>query len=230
MDTGDLFLCIVIILILVGIYLYKIAKFKKTDYYQSTNNSYLKVKANKGLYGEYLTSMYLSKLDGHKRMVYNCYLQKKNGETTEVDIILIHSSGIYVFESKNYGGWIFGSEESQKWTQTFKNGEKNSFFNPILQNRGHINNLNQFICNDGSLPVYSVIVLSDRCTIKKMDTVTPVIHRARVLQKVNDISEKTPNALSTEKIDELYELLYPLTNVDETVKKKHIADIKAKYN
>ena len=34
--------------------------------------------------------------------LFNCYLPMENKETTEIDAIMIHHSGIYVFESKNY--------------------------------------------------------------------------------------------------------------------------------
>ena len=51
---------------------------------------------------------------------------------------MIHEKGIFVIESKNYSGWIFGNERDKKWTQVLANGDKNYFFNPILQNKIHI--------------------------------------------------------------------------------------------
>jgi hypothetical protein len=74
----------------------------------------------KGKSGEYLVYKVLQNYekDGAK-FLFNCYLPKNNNnDTTEIDVIMIHNSGIYVFESKNYSGWIFGSEHQQKWTQT----------------------------------------------------------------------------------------------------------------
>lgn len=49
---------------------------------------------------------------------------------TEVDLIYINTSGIYVIESKNYSGWIFGDFKQKYWTQTFKT-EKHKFYNPV---------------------------------------------------------------------------------------------------
>lgn len=37
--------------------------------------------------------------------------------TYEIDLIMISETGIYVFESKNYSGWIFGDEKQRYWTQ-----------------------------------------------------------------------------------------------------------------
>ena len=95
-----------------------------------------------GNYGEYLTYKKLRKQEEQgARFLFNCYLPAKKDETSEVDVIMIADSGIYVFESKNYSGWIFGSEQSKSWTQTLPNGKKarkERFYKPIMQNKTHI--------------------------------------------------------------------------------------------
>jgi hypothetical protein len=63
---------------------------------------------NSGNYGEFLTFCCLEKLKGDHKLLTNVYLPKKDGSTTEIDLIMIDETGIYVFESKNYSGWIFG--------------------------------------------------------------------------------------------------------------------------
>jgi len=96
------------------------------------------MRRNSGLYGEYLTYKKLARLDGNKRFLFYCYIPKDDGTTLDVDVILMHPSGIYVFESKNYSGWIFGTETQKMWAQTFPNGRKEKFYNPIMQNSTHI--------------------------------------------------------------------------------------------
>ena len=34
-----------------------------------------------------------------------------------------YQKSIFVLESKNYSGWIFGRAEQQKWTQCLRGGE-----------------------------------------------------------------------------------------------------------
>lgn len=68
--------------------------------------------------GEYSTYCLLDKLEGYKKFLFNCYIPKGDGTTTEVDVIMIHETGIYVIESKNYNGCIFGREDAYEWTQT----------------------------------------------------------------------------------------------------------------
>ena len=67
----------------------------------------------KGKYGEILTERELRfvQLFGRKgKILRNIYLPKDNGETSELDVIFITQKGIFVFESKNYSGWIISSQ------------------------------------------------------------------------------------------------------------------------
>jgi hypothetical protein len=52
--------------------------------------------------------------------------------TTQIDHILISKFGIFIVETKNKSGWIFGSEDQARWTQTFHR-KKFSFQNPLRQ-------------------------------------------------------------------------------------------------
>ena len=95
----------------------------------------------KGKYGEKLTEreLKLVQLFGRKgKVLRNVYLPKDNGETSELDVIFITKKGIFIFESKNYSGWIFGDERNRKWTAMLPNKQKNQFYNPIMQNRTHL--------------------------------------------------------------------------------------------
>ena len=94
---------------------------------------------NKGQFGEYATEFALSNynIDGNFFIFQNLYVPYKNF-SCEIDILMLHEKGIFVFESKNYSGWIFGTLNQQHWTQTFKSGQKFQFYNPIKQNNTHI--------------------------------------------------------------------------------------------
>lgn len=100
------------------------------------------------------------------------YIPKANGETTEVDVILIHETGIYVIGSKNYKGWIFGSEEQKNWTQTLSAGrngvQKYHFYNPVIQNKVHIKWIKEYL-KMRNLPIYSYIVFGNNATLKSIN-------------------------------------------------------------
>ncbi len=186
-----------------------------------------------GKHGEKLTEHKLMfvQLFGRKgKVLKNVYLPKDNGETSEVDVIFITQKGIFVFESKNYSGWIFGDEKGKSWTAMLPNKQKNQFYNPIMQNRTHLKWMRNYVGDD--VPLFSIIVFSERCELKKVSVLSEdikVIKRDKTYATVRDIWEKNPDALSDEKIDELYEKLEKLTNVDAATKAAHIQNIEQKY-
>lgn len=184
-----------------------------------------------GRRGEKLTERELKyvKLFGRKgKTLRNVYIPKDNGETSEIDVMYITQKGIFVFESKNYSGWIFGDERGQYWTVMLPNRQKNRFYNPIKQNRTHIKWLQKYVGAD--VPLFSIIVFSERCELKKVElesTDIKVIKRDRTYAAVRDIWDSHADAVDD--VDALYEKLKVLTNVDKAVKAAHIADIERKY-
>jgi restriction system protein len=57
--------------------------------------------------------------------------------TTQIDHVLVSRYGIFVIETKNYSGWIFGDARSEHWTQVIYK-KKSRFQNPLRQNYKHI--------------------------------------------------------------------------------------------
>lgn len=207
-------------------------EYKNSAYYQITKLPYSYVENDLGVYGEYLTYKYLKDFETNgAKFLFNIYIPKENGETTEIDVLMISFRGIFVFESKNYSGWIFGRETQKNWCQTLPKGRdgchKEYFYNPIMQNRLHIKHLKAFLGEQ--ILMRSIIVFSDRCTLKNIQLNSndiSVINRYRVASVVSDIYNEIQNDLLTEKdIEEIYCKLYPYTQVDEITKMKHIESI-----
>jgi restriction system protein len=64
--------------------------------------------------------------------------------TTQIDHVLVASTGIFVIETKHYTGWIFGGEKQAEWTQViFK--KKSRFQNPIRQNYAHVKTVQELL-------------------------------------------------------------------------------------
>lgn len=205
-------------------------KYENSQYYASTKNSWNVVRNDIGLYGEYLSYSYLADtVPGNKLFLFNTYLPKTNGKTTEIDLIMIHETGIYVFESKNYSGWIFGNDSQQKWTQTFGNGQKEHFYNPIFQNSAHIKAIKDVLHINSEIPIYSIVVFSERCTLKKI-TVTAqntfVIKRNDLSRTVLSIIQNSNYMISQQYVNIYYEKLFPYSQVTDEVKKQHIETIR----
>ncbi len=175
---------IIISILLIAIVAYvKRNQNNKSDYdiykYPQTSYDYPAQNAIKGHQGEASIAMDLNSLMGYKKFLFNVYVPTSNNGTTEIDVILLHESGIYVFESKNYSGWIFGTETYQYWVQTLPMGrgatQKNRFYNPIWQNRTHIKYLRRFL-NDYNPPFYSYVVFSNRCLLKDITLTTKKLY------------------------------------------------------
>lgn len=187
----------------------------------------------KGKRGEKLTEreLKLVQLFGRKgKVLRNVYLPKDNGETSELDVIFITQKGIFIFESKNYSGWIFGDEKGKYWTAMLPNKQKNQFYNPIMQNKTHLKWMRSFVGDE--IPLFSIIAFSERCELKKVTVYSEdvkVINRDLTYATVRSIWDKNPDKVSEDKINELYEQLKKLTNVDEAVKAAHIENIEKRY-
>lgn len=229
---NPVFLIFLIIIILV--YAKRMKDYKDSAYYQVTKAPYLSIRHDLGKWGEYLTYRHLKKFenDGAK-FLFNVYIPKENGETTEIDVLMISKKGIFVFESKNYSGWIFGSEKQKNWYQTLPEGRgkshKEHFYNPIMQNRSHIKHLKAFIGEE--ITMYSIIVFSERCTLKNSEVKSAdisVIKRNEVLSVVSRVYSKTSEELLAEvDVMNIYNKLYPYTQSSEDVKKQHIVNIQS---
>lgn len=166
-------------------------------------------------------------LGSEERILNNIYIPYKD-KTSEVDVLLLHETGIYVFESKNYSGWIFGDEDQYKWTQMINKNTKKKFYNPIKQNITHINALSKFLGIDRT-KMKSYIVFSERCELKKVpenNEQYKVLKRNRLSEFIKVDIEKSEDIFTDEEIRNIFEKLKPLTNASEEVKKKHIENIK----
>lgn len=85
-----------------------------------------------GWYGEQKTALNMwAFLDDKYKRFHDVILLSDNG-TAQIDHVLISIYGIFIVETKNKSGWIFGSQDQDKWTQVlFK--EKYQFQNPLKQ-------------------------------------------------------------------------------------------------
>lgn len=186
-----------------------------------------------GKIGEFYTTQELKlvRLFGRKgKILRNVYIPKADGETSEIDVLYITRKGIFVFESKNYSGWIFGDEKNQMWTMMLPNKEKHSFYNPIKQNCAHLKWLGNYV--GAEVPLFSIIVFSKRCELKKVTVRNPavkVIKREAIYAAVRDIWNRNADKLTDEIVEDLYQRLKQRTEVSEEEKKWHARNIKAKY-
>lgn len=96
--------------------------------------------------------------------IKNVTLSLKDGSTTQIDHILVSKYGIFVIETKNMKGWIFGGEHQKEWTQqNFK--QKHKFQNPLHQNYRHTKALEEALGLPSSVFI-SIIAFVGDCEFK----------------------------------------------------------------
>lgn len=197
------------ILILVGLALLYISAFIPKPY------------KDKGEYGEYLIENDLKKIKWiYGRNLRNLYVPKTSDEASEIDVVYICTKGVFVIESKNYSGWIFGNKYDSYWTATLSNKTKNKFYNPIKQNANHMKYLQMYIERyfpDKAVPLYPLVVFSTRCELKNIKTTDqePVIQRDMLIRTISRTLMDKDEILTKNEVDKLYEELYILTCADE---------------
>ncbi|MBR3281594.1 MAG: NERD domain-containing protein [Clostridia bacterium] len=213
-------------------------QYYSSTYYRFTQKDYKAVMNDTGALGEYDTYKSLKKHeDIGGRFLYNVYLPKEDGTTTEIDMLLITPKGIFVFESKNFSGIIFGEYDQKNWTQYLNRHTKEHFYNPIKQNETHIKYLKeQLKMIFGPVPkniaIYSMVVFSKRCKLGKVPEFTAdtfVIKRENVERVVdNIIMSKASNDITYKEVDEIQKALFAYTQKTKQEKEKHVEDIRSK--
>lgn len=205
-----------------------ILNYFKSDYKKENHVGLFKACCDTGTYGEFLTFLELEKFQHHRKIVVNPYLPRKDKTTSEIDLVFINAIGIYVIESKNFSGSIYGKESDFKWTQILGKTKKSTFYNPIRQNDTHIKVLQDNLKLPRNINFFSVVVFSDRCKLK-VSAETPVIHRRDLIKEINESYKSNKHILNELQIDEIYKQLKKYTNASKKVKKQHIQNIKEKY-
>ena len=141
----------------------------------------------KGAFGEFLVNRLLSKLpESDYTLIKDVTLPTSDG-TTQVDHIVVSKYGIFVVETKNMKGWIFGSARQKQWTQKiYRHSSK--FQNPLHQNYKHIKALETLLgCSEEHL--HSVIVFIGDSTFKTEmpPNVTYARGSIRYIQQFNEV-------------------------------------------
>lgn len=123
----------------------------------------------KGMLGEAVinvaTWLMLDKDVYHR--INNVTLPLPDGGSTQIDHVIVSVYGIFVIETKNYKGWIFGNEKQRQWTQTL-GGKKYKFQNPLRQNYLHIKTLSDLLALELSY-FHSMIAFIGDCELKTRD-------------------------------------------------------------
>ena len=119
----------------------------------------------KGITGEFLvnTAARLFLPNDEYHLIKDVTLPTEDG-TTQVDHIIVSRYGVFVIETKNMRGWIFGSANQKTWAQKIYK-HTNKFQNPLHQNYKHVKTLEAQL-DIPSSAIHSLVVFVGDSTFK----------------------------------------------------------------
>jgi hypothetical protein len=209
------------------------AQYESTPFYIETSIPQARLKQERGLAfeAEIFNQLKLHFKDDIE-VIHHLFIPKVNAlnEYSEIDLVAIHSSGIYVIEAKNFSGPVTGKDEDDQWHPYLKdeddenaNYRKNyaikSFYNPIKQNEGHINSLNALL----PFQYVNLVIFSNSMLLNSAEHT-----RIKSIKKAIDFIENNPlKSVITESLLSIKNKLLSFHVRDPKAYKLHIARIKS---
>lgn len=165
-----------------------------------------------------------------RTIFHDLCIEKSNKEFSQIDVVVATTEGIIVFEVKDYSGWIYGNGNYSHWTKVLAYGKnKYSFYNPIKQNKNHIETLRKQLQQFEKIPFFSIIAFYGDCELKEINFVprgTFLVKSHRILEVLKDIRENNEAAPYTDK-KEILRVLEQAVKNGESInnQEKHIENI-----
>ncbi|MBO5882839.1 MAG: NERD domain-containing protein [Clostridia bacterium] len=189
--------------------------------------AFLKSPACRGFIGEVWVKFVIGKTNDRadkkeniKYVINNLLLQTEDGRTSQTDHVVINKNGVFVIETKNYSGRIYGDDNRKEWTQVLNYGKmKNHFYSPVKQNMGHIYKIKQIIPED--VPICSIIVFV-KGNIKFINS-QYVYTLSGLHKKLKETSEREMTPLEMKKT---YDILLNSNKSKEITNKEHVENIR----
>lgn len=189
----------------------------------------------KGEIGEYKIDIQLSQFPKNYKFLHDIMIEnpKSISGYTQIDHLIITSYGIFVIETKNYQGTIYGGKKRKTW---LVNG-KFKMMNPLFQNYGHIQAIKHLLNNKYKDLFTSLITFTKRCTLKVGDDIRHissdemVIYDFHLTETINrkisiaKLKYKAP-LLTDSDIEEIYNTISSANISDPAKRQKHIQNIK----
>ena len=193
----------------------------RSAYFRGTHLPFLWVRLHKGAWGEYQLYRAADALPGRKAWLFNLYLPKQDRATTEIDAVLIHESGVYVFESKNLQGTVNGTPTDRDWLLAAPGGKEYLFYNPILQNQTHCDHLSYLAPR---ALVYSIIVFGDGVTPGELPSahgIHRICTRKALPSLLRELAARVPHQHSVKHQKNIETVLTPYANASRAARRRH---------
>lgn len=141
---------------------------------------------------------------------------------TQIDHIYFSNKGIFVIETKNISGYIFGNEQDEQWTQVLGRGNiKHSLYNPIKQNMSHVYAISKLLWP--GIPVISVVIFAQGNIEHINSDRVYTLYSARRM-----ISRFSPN-LTDKRVKEAYDRIVAYKNNPIITEEEHVKNVQSRH-
>lgn len=197
-----------------------------SGYRSKSGNGFFKTYFDKGNYGEFLLYRKILSRFGKENVYTNLYLEGENTDLTEIDVLAISKEGIFVFEMKNYSGWIYGSEKDEQWTQAFNRNSKFRFYNPLRQNYAHTKATEKYL-NINESDIIPVVVFSNHSKLKKINVKLDkhIIQLKEVNRFIKNMRNNNGKIFKESELVDFRKVLILSSNMPDELKTSHIRQV-----
>lgn len=194
------------------------------------------IAVRKGEIGEYKIDIQLDQLPKDCRYLSDLLIKNPKAKSgySQIDHVVLTPYGIFVIETKNYQGTIYGGKDRKTWSV---NGKFN-LMNPFVQNYGHIKALASLVDQKYQNLFISIVSFTKRSTFnvdpgyRKIASNELIVYDIELSEFVHrkvsvlKIQHKEP-LLSERVISEIYDVFSNADIKDPAIRREHEQALKA---
>ena len=157
----------------------------------------------------------------------NDLLLRDGDYTTQIDHLIISRYGVFVVETKNIHGTVYGADNKEFWSSylpqrysRYLGKAEYEFRNPLWQNAGHIRAIKKIVGND--VRVQGIVAFPNETELKVKCT-QPVLYWSGVMPYIEQFTEAV---LSDEEIVRLDALIRSYVDANPESRLEHVENVR----
>lgn len=178
--------------------------------------------------GERTVSSYLADLECDDYQVFNDMLVRDGNYTTQIDHIILSRYGVFVIETKNVHGKVYGSGNAEFWKQylpdwgykRYGTAQEHQLRNPLWQNAGHIKSLRRLVF-DNDIPIYGIVAFPYETDLY-VTADQPVLKMWQVVPYIKQYRDKV---LSADQVSFYRRRLLEVISTTESDRQQHLDNV-----
>ena len=178
--------------------------------------------------GERTVSSYLADLECDDYQIFNDLLLRDGNYTTQIDHIILSRYGVFVIETKNVHGKVYGSGNAEFWKQylpdwgykRYGTTQEHQLRNPLWQNAGHIKSLRRLVF-DNDIPIHGIVVFPYETDLY-VTADQPVLKMWQVVPYIKQYRDKV---LSADQLGFYRRRLLEVISTTESDRQQHLNNV-----